>query len=158
MEFFHVDVGKEDHSDIDETKDSFFLLFLSLLSLALSLSPYFSPSLSPSFPFSVSLLPPLFLSSTNLKNKPRKFKRLDTMLSIMINRLVLEEFSKAKVADANGIQQALILDLKLHHGFNSNNLRRNLILEIYMEEADHPTIYWCGLLFNILMQIKSVLE
>ena len=37
-------------------------------------------------------------------------------------------------------------------GFNSRNLRlkrSNFILEIYIEEADHLTIYRCGLLFDI---------
>ena len=42
----------------------------------------------------------------------------------------------------------------LHHVFNSNNLRlkrSNFILEIYIQEANHLTIYLCGLLFHILL-------
>ena len=43
MEFFHVDVGKEDHSDKDETEESFFHFLL--LSLSLTLSLFFSLAL-----------------------------------------------------------------------------------------------------------------
>ena len=31
------------------------------------------------------------------------------------------------------------------------------LLKIYIKEADHQTIYWCGLLFYILMFVKVLL-
>ena len=36
--------------------------------------------------------------------------------------------------------------------------RSNFILEIYLKEADHPTIYWCELLFHVLINIDRQMD